>query len=62
MVGILNGGALFWAFIMDSILTAAIGFGTKTKTIVLMFVLILFLITGAIIYLKTEIILKRKQF
>lgn len=62
MVGILNGGALFWAFIMDSILTAAIGFGTKTKTIVFMFVLILFLITGAIIYLKTEIILKRKQF
>jgi hypothetical protein len=47
---------------MDSILTAAIGFGTPKKTIIFMFILILFLLTGAILYFKTKIILKRKEF
>lgn len=62
VTGILNGGALLCAFIMDSILTAAIGFGTKGKTVGFVITLIIFLVIGAFIYFKTEIVLKRKEF
>lgn len=58
----LNCGALVWAFIIDSILTAAIGFGSITRTVIFIFVLILFLFLGAFIYWKTDIVLKRKEF
>lgn len=62
MTGLLNGGALIWAFIMDSILTAIIGFGTIAKTVGFVIVLIIFLVIGAFIYFKTSIVLKRKEF
>lgn len=51
---------MFWAFIMDSILTAIIGFGTENKTLAFMSVLILFLVAGTFTYRKTKIVLKRK--
>ena len=53
VTGMLNGGALAWAFIMDSILTAVIGFGTKGKTVGFVLTLIIFLVLGAYIYFKT---------
>jgi hypothetical protein len=58
----LNGGALIWTFIMDSILTAAIGFGTKVKTAVFFTILVIFLFTGSFLYFKANIVLKRKEF
>jgi FLVCR family feline leukemia virus subgroup C receptor-related protein len=62
VTGILNGGAQIWAFIMDSLLTAIIGFGTVGRTVGFMIVLIIFLVMGAFLYMKTEIVLKRKEF
>jgi FLVCR family feline leukemia virus subgroup C receptor-related protein len=62
VTGILNGGALLCAFVLDSIMTAAIGFGTKERTTVFIMFLFFFLSGGSYIYYKTEIILKRKEF
>jgi MFS family permease len=62
VTGLLNGGALVWAFLIDSILTAAIGFGTIARTVAFMMILITFLAVGSFLYFRTAILLKRKEF
>lgn len=53
---------MIWAFAVDSMLTAVIGFGSKEKTAVFVAILIVFLAVGALLYSKTQITLKRKEF
>lgn len=62
VTGLLNGGALIWAFIVDSLLTVIIGFGTVGKTVGFIITLIVFLVVGGFLYFKTAINLKRKEF
>lgn len=62
VTGLLNGGALIWAFIVDSLLTVIIGFGSVGKTVGFMITLIVFLVVGSFLYFKTAINLKRKEF
>jgi predicted neutral ceramidase superfamily lipid hydrolase len=62
ITGLLNGGSLVWAFISDSILTAAIGFGTKIKSLVFIFMIAIFIFVGTVLYFLVVINLKRKLF
>lgn len=62
ITGILNGGAFIWAFLMDLIMTAAIGFGTKAKSVIFLAILSTFLFLASFLFLKVDLILKRKEF
>ena len=58
----LNGGALIWAFVSDSLLTVIIGFDSKGRSIAFMITLIVFIGTGAVFGFLLKIKLKRKEF
>jgi hypothetical protein len=55
ITGMLNGGSLIFAFIADSILTAAIGFGTKLKSTLFIFILTLMILLGPLLYFFVNI-------
>ena len=60
VTGLLNGGSLIWAFVIDSLLTLIIGFGDKTKTFIYFVILIGCLCGSSFLYRYTEFHLKRK--
>lgn len=62
ITGILNGGAFIWAFLLDLIMTAAIGFGSQTKSGIFLAVLTAFLFLATFLYLRVDLVLKRKEF
>lgn len=62
IIGILNGGAFIWAFLLDIIMTAAIGFGSKVKSAIFLAILTAFLFLAAFLYLRADLVLKRKEF
>lgn len=43
-------------------MTAAIGFGSQTKTAIFLTVLTSFLFLAAFLYFKVDLVLKRKEF
>jgi FLVCR family feline leukemia virus subgroup C receptor-related protein len=62
ITGLLNGGSLIWAFIADSILTAAVGFGSKAQSTIFLFIVIIIIMLGTVLYFFVAINLKRKHF
>ena len=62
ITGILNGGALIWAFLSDSLLTIAVGFDSKGRSIVFMVILIIFIAIGTVLGFMVKLKLKRKEF
>ena len=62
ITGLLNGGALVWAFISDFLLTLIIGFESRMHAMVFIMVLIVFISIGNYLAFKLKIVLKRKNF
>lgn len=62
VTGLLNGSSLIWAFVSDSLLTLIIGFGSKSQTMIFIFVLIVFIAIGNVLCFLVKVDLKRKRF
>jgi hypothetical protein len=62
VTGLLNGGALLWAFISSSFVAAVIGFGTQRQSLITMVTLSLFILFGSILFFFVKIVLKRHEY
>lgn len=62
VTGLLNGGALLWAFISSSFVAAVIGFGTQRQSLITMVALSIFILFGSILFFFVKIVLKRHDF
>lgn len=59
MTGLLNGGALLWAFFASTFVASVFGFENSSSSLITMFLLSIFIFTGALLFQRTKIILKR---
>jgi FLVCR family feline leukemia virus subgroup C receptor-related protein len=62
VTGLLNGGAMLWAFTSSSLVTATIGFGTTHKSFLTMVVLFVFILGGAFLFFSVKMDLKRQEY
>lgn len=61
MIGLLNGGAMILAFILNLIITSAVKFKTPSQSMIVMIIYIVLVGFGSIFYFFTKIDLKRRK-
>lgn len=59
VTGLLNGGALLWAFIASSLVATTVGFSNNHSSLLTMIILSMFILTGAILFFMVRVTLKR---
>lgn len=62
VTGLLNGGALLWAFITSTIIASTVGFNSSQSSLMTMIVLTLFILTGSLLFSRIDIHLKRHSY
>lgn len=62
MTGLLNGGALLWAFFASTSLASTIGFSSGQSSLLIMVILSLFILAGALLFFQVSITLKRHHY
>lgn len=62
VTGLLNGGALLWAFITSTIIASTVGFNSSQSSLMTMIVLTLFILAGSLLFLRIDIHLKRHSY
>ena len=62
VTGLLNGGALLWAFITSTIIASAVGFNSSQSSLMTMIVLTLFILAGSVLFFRIDIHLKRHSY
>jgi MFS transporter, FLVCR family, feline leukemia virus subgroup C receptor-related protein len=62
VTGLLNGGALLWAFLASTLVATTVGFSSSSSSLLTMIVLSLFILTGAVLFFLVNITLKRHQY
>lgn len=62
VTGLLNGGALLWAFLTSTIIASTVGFNSSRSSLKTMIVLTLFILAGSLLFLKVDIHLKRHSY
>ena len=60
VTGLLNGGALLWAFISSAFVSSVIGYGTTKASLLTIIVLSIFILFSAILFFFVKIDLKRQ--
>lgn len=62
VTGLLNGGAMLWAFLTTIFVTAVFGYGSTSSSLLIMGFLSIFVIMSAIIFSFVKIDLKRRNY
>jgi len=62
VTGLLNGGAMIWAFIASTFVSTIFGYGTKGSSLTTMGALSMFILGGSILFFCIHMNLKRQSF
>mgnify|MGYP000979563051 CR=1 FL=1 len=62
VTGLLNGGALFWAFISSTFVTSVFGYGSTKSSLIIIIILSVFVLIAAVLFFFVKIDLKRHNF
>jgi hypothetical protein len=62
VTGLLNGGALLWAFISSTFITIVVGFGSAYSSLMIMVLLSCFILGGSVLFYNVKIMLKRHNY
>lgn len=62
VTGLLNGGALLWAFIASTLVATTVGFSSGQSSLLTMIILSIFILTGAVLFFLIKINLKRHEY
>lgn len=62
ITGLLNGGALLWAFVASSLVATTVGFSSGRSSLMTMIILSAFILTGAVLFFMVKVTLKRHEY
>lgn len=62
VTGLLNGGALLWAFIASGLVASTVGFSSGRSSLMTMIILSFFVLSGAILFFMVKVVLKRHEY
>lgn len=62
VTGLLNGGALLWAFISSAFVSSVIGYGSTKSSFLIIIILSIFILLSAVLFFFVKIDLKRQDF